>query len=816
MQFLSRLNYAAGHRAPPPFDREQTAGSRLPYAHHIDDRIVALRDGTLMLVMQLGGLLFETADSDALNYRKALRDASLRAIGSSRFAMYHHVLRRRIEPGGQGAFADPFSAHVNAIWQERLASRNLYANELFVTLIRRPMPGRAGIVDRLAGLFGRAGPKGWNGGGADAAIAAECRALDAAGEQLGVAMASYGPRLLSVYDTPGGPCSEVLEFLSALYNAELRPVRLPHGDAGEYLPYRRVSFGLDTLELGRIGELGATGEAPRALAAIVSIKDYPGQTTPGMLDDVLRIPIELVISQSFAFVDRAEGLGRMNLALRRMRASDDEAISLRDELAHAKDDVAAGRAAFGEHHLTIMVRGRDAAEIDAGVAEVQAALTDLGIISVREDVGLEPAFWAQFPGNFKYIARRALIGSANFASFASAHNFPLGRAAGNHWGAAVTLFETTAAGPYHFNFHHGDLGNFTVIGPSGSGKTVIVNFLLAQARRFRPRIVFFDKDRGAELFIRAIGGGYDVLRPGTPSRLNPLQLADTAENRRFLHDWLARLASDGSEPLSAAEQQQIKEAVDANFAAPRACRRLRSFVELFRGGQRPHARDLHARLRPWWGEGEHAWLFDNAEDGVDLSNDTIGFDMTRILDDPLLRTPTMMYLFHRVDERLDGTPAIIVVDEGWKALDDDVFVARIRDWEKTIRKRNGIVGFVTQNAEDALASRIASAIVEQAATQIFTANPKAQAEDYINGFGLTAHEFDLVRTLPDTAHCFLVKHGQDSVVVRLNLAGEEELLTILSGRERVVRLLDEIRVRTGDDPAAWLPELLLAEQLKVA
>ncbi len=182
--------------------------------------------------------------------------------------------------------------------------------------------------------------------------------------------------------------------------------------------------------------------------------------------------------------------------------------------------------------------------------------------------------------------------------------------------------------------------------------------------------------------------------------------------------------------------------------------------------------------------------------------------MTRILDDPLLRTPAMMYLFHRVDERLDGTPAIIVVDEGWKALDDDIFLARIRDWEKTIRKRNGIVGFVTQNAEDALESRISGAIIEQAATQIFTPNPRARAEHYMEGFGLTAHEFEIVRSLPDSARCFLVKHGRDSVVVRLNLAGDEDLLTILSGRERTVRLFDEIRVQTGDDPARWIPELL--------
>ena len=84
--------------------------------------------------------------------------------------------------------------------------------------------------------------------------------------------------------------------------------------------------------------------------------------------------------------------------------------------------------------------------------------------------------------------------------------------------------------------------------------------------------------------------------------------------------------------------------------------------------------------------------------------------MTQILDDPAVRTPTMMYLFHRVEERLDGSPAIIVVDEGWKALDDEVFVRRIKDWEKTIRKRNGIVGFATQSAQDALESKIAQVV----------------------------------------------------------------------------------------------------------
>ncbi|HEX8224924.1 MAG TPA: VirB4 family type IV secretion/conjugal transfer ATPase [Allosphingosinicella sp.] len=787
MQFLSGLTGRGD-----PVARERPAGHHLPYARHVDDHTIETRDGLLMQTIHLRGLLFETADTDELNYRKRLRDAVLQSIGSSRFALYHHIVRRRIDVDFSADYRDDFSRRLDSAWRARLAAKKLYVNELFLTLVRRPLQGRVGGLDRLRGKLRR--------GEAEAAAgsAYELRQLEVARDALIAALGSYEPRLLGVYQTRQGPCSEPLEFLAALYNGEMRPVLLPMQDLGAYLPYRRVSFGQETVELG------PAGATPRGFLGLVSIKDYPGQTAPGMLDELLRLPFELVVTQSFGFVERQAALSRMNLALRRMRSAEDEAVSLRADLATAKDEVAAGRAGFGEHHMTIAIRGDSPGAVDEGAAEAQAALADLGIIAVREEIGLEPAFWAQFPGNFKYIARRGMVSTANFAALASGHNFPLGKAAGNHWGEAITLLETTAAGPYYFNFHQGDLGNFTVIGPSGSGKTVVLNFLLAQARKLSPRIIFFDKDRGAELFIRAIGGRYDLLRAGTPSGLNPLQLEDNALNRRFLIDWLAMLA--GGADID--EMARIKDAVDANFGQPSEHRRLRYLAELFRGGQRPHTADLWSRLKPWWGEGERSWLFDNPIDMTDLSAESVGFDMTQILDDPAMRTPAMMYLFHRVEERLDGSAAIIVVDEGWKALDDDIFVRRIKDWEKTIRKRNGIVGFATQSAQDALESRIASAIIEQAATQIFMANPKARADDYIDGFGLTPHEYELIRTLPDNAHCFLIKHGADSVVARLNLTGERDLLTILSGRERTVRLLDEIRAERGDDPADWIPRLL--------
>lgn len=777
---------------PRVIAREVPAGKHLPYARHVDDVTLETRDGLLMQTIRLGGLLFETADSDELNYRAALRDAMLKAVGSSRFAIYHHVVRRRAEAALDGRFSDEFSRTLDARWRERLAEREMYVNELFLTIVRRPLQGRVGLLDRIRGLAARSVTD------RAANFAVEKRALDAARDALVAALGAYSPRLLSVYATGAGYCSELLEFLSYLYNGEMRPVGLPHGDLGHHLPFRRASFGAEAFELG------ASGAFERKFGAIVSIKDYPAETLPGMFDELYRMPFEMTVSQSFAFVERNEVLGRMNLALRRMRSAEDEALSLRDELVRAKDDVAAGRAGFGEHHTTIAVQASSLDALDLQVAEVIATLADLGLVAVREDIALEPAFWAQFPGNFRYIARKGLVSTANFAGLASLHNFPVGRPRGNHWGEAVTLFETTAAGPYFFSFHQNDLGNFTVIGPSGSGKTVVLNFLLAQARKFAPRIVFFDKDRGAELFIRAIGGQYDRLRAGHPSGLNPLQLDDTPTNRQFLIDWLVLLAG-GADP---GELELIKDALDANFTQPRSHRRLRHLVELLRGATRPRPGDLYARMRPWWGAGERAWLFDNEADLTDLSAGTVGFDMTALLDDPTVRTPALLYFFHRVEDRLDGTPAIIVVDEGWKALDDDVFVRRIKDWEKTIRKRNGIVGFATQSAQDALESRIASAIVEQAATQIFMVNPKARAEDYIDGFGLTPHEFELVRTLPDASHCFLIKHGHESVVARLNLSGERDLLTILSGREATVRLFDELSSKTGLDPTAWMKPLL--------
>ncbi|HEX8366921.1 MAG TPA: VirB4 family type IV secretion/conjugal transfer ATPase, partial [Allosphingosinicella sp.] len=339
MQLVPALN-----ADPKTAAREQPVGKHLPYARHVDDFTIETRDGMLMQVIQLRGLLFETADSDEINYRKRLRDAMLQAVGSSRFALYHHIVRRRIDAELSADYADGFSKTLDEAWRLRLSAKHLYVNDLFLTLVRRPLQGKVGIAERVRAALGRATKSN------ETNIGYELRQLVGGRDALMAALASYGPRLLGVYETAHGPCSEPLEFLSTLYNGETRPVLLPSQDLGDYLPYRRISFGQETVELG------PAGATPRSFTGIVSIKDYPGQTVAGMLDELLRLPFELTVSQSFGFVERQAALSRMNLALRRMRSAEDEAVSLRAELSNAKDEVAAGRAGFGEHHMTIALR----------------------------------------------------------------------------------------------------------------------------------------------------------------------------------------------------------------------------------------------------------------------------------------------------------------------------------------------------------------------------------------------------------------------------------------------------------------------------
>src|SRR5207244_8602202 len=232
-----------------------------------------------------------------------------------------------------------------------------------------------------------------------------------------------------------------------------------------------------------------------------------------------------------------------------------------EELKVGLDALSSNEFVMGDHHFSLQVLCDvpDCDQEDVGslslkllneqVALARALLADTGMIVAREDLALEAAFWAQLPGHFSMRSRKAPITSRNFAAMVPFHNFPVGRATGNHWGEALTVLVTSARSPFHFSLHASDptdpeggsrkdTGHTLICGPTGSGKTVFIGFLIAMLSRQGATQVVFDKDRGLEILIRALGGEYCPLKNGQATGFNPLKLPPTALNVEFLKSWL--------------------------------------------------------------------------------------------------------------------------------------------------------------------------------------------------------------------------------------------------------------------------------------
>lgn len=776
--------------------REMGISAHVPYLRHVDPETLVTKSGSLIQVIKLGGLPFQTMDQAEVNARFFNRNTMIKALGSSRFALYSTIIRRRIEPQIDGNFDIPFVAELSGRYMESLRAKSMYVNELYVSVIRRPMTGKIGLVDKIFDALRKV-----NSGEESRAEAVK----DLSRFVSGVVgdLASYGAEVLTCVDRQGGKYSEVIEFVAKILSGgEEIEMPLPRMAISEAVGTRRPFFGRNALEIQGL----AIGTA--RLGAMLSMKEYPPYATPGMLDGLLRLPYEFIATQSFAIEDRESVREAIEKIARQVAGSDEAGTSVEDDVEAGRDKAASGEVIFGKHHFSLCAFAEDMLSLNKAITDISSELSRMSIVTVREDLNMEAAFWAQLPGNFSYIARSSLISSLNYAGLFSAHNFPSGKTKKLHWGTPIALLETTSQTAYYFNFHVDDVGNFTVMGPTGSGKTVVLSFLMANALRVnpRPRCVFFDKDNGGEIFVTALGGRYETMTPGVPTGFAPLQLEDTPHNRAFAKTLVAYMLKPSDAELSAEENEVIANAVDDVFSkVPRQERVLECLDEGLRGRLNAGVGDLPGRLREWTDRDNKGWLFNNPTDELDFSQTIIGFDMTQILSDPRTRTAALLYVFHRIQEVLNGDPALIFLDEGWKLLDDPVFTAYIKDMLKTIRKQNGIMGFGTQSAADVVNSSIANTLIEQTQTNIFFPNAKADVSSYREYFGLTAKEFRYIKEADKNSRTFLIKHASDSIIARLDLSKMPDIVKVLSGRTETVREARVLRERYGNDPADWLP-----------
>ena len=779
----------------------------IPLSAHVSPTVLKTTGGDYLLVWHLGGLPFVGREEWEIEHRHNTFNRMLQTLRAPDFvnvAFWVHDVRRRRSISTEGRFDQAFNQDLSDQYFSGLSTQKIMQNELYITMMYRPVVSGKRFVEKSADTRQLQAQQ-------DQAVA---KIQELAGNVEAV-LKDYSPYRLGMYEAKNGVVfSEVLEFFGFLLNRIDEPVPVLQAPVYDYLPVSRHVFSSKTGDF-----VVNTPSGANHFGAILNIKEYTEATYPGILNGLKYLDFEYVVTHSFSPMGRQDALKVLDRTKGMMISSGDKAVSQIIELDQAMDQLASGNFVLGEYHFILALYAESQEKLAQNVATARAELSNAGFVSTKEDLAVASSFYSQFPGNWKYRTRLANVSSLNFLGLSPLHNFAAGKKGNNPWGESVTTLQTTNGQPYYFNFHathpaENSLGekaiaNTMVIGKSGTGKTALINFLLSQVQKLKPAptIFFFDKDRGAEIFVRACGGNYLALENGQPTGFNPFHCERNEANCQFLVDLIKVLA--GKHQYTAREDEDIFRAVDNMLDTPLHLRNMTNFQKSL-----PNMGDdgLFSRLRKWTAGNALGWVFDNPIDTIDLQKaNIIGFDYTEIIDNPEVRVPVINYLLHRLEALIDGRPLIYVMDEFWKILDGSGGLKEFaKNKQKTIRKQNGLGIFATQSPEDALASDISAALIEQTATLILLPNPNASREDYVDGLKLTDAEYQVVKALDERSRCFLVKQGHAANVCQLNLRGMDDALAVISAStdniEIMHRVLQEQAHAEGVSPDELRPD----------
>jgi len=794
---------------------DESAAVHIPYTSHVTEQIVKTYNGYVM-AFKLSGIGFENADDDQLNNWHERLNVFYRNISKPNISIWQTVIRHRENTYPDGQFEPGFAHNLNEKYKQRIAQETLMVNDIYVAIVYRPQPGKIGktAMNFLRHINSDALKQ------EQEEALEECHKLQ---QHVSASLSRYDPEPLGIYQQGAHCFSSLLEYFGLLINGEWQRVLLPRSPLNEVLATTRLLFGSEAMEYRTTTET--------RVAAFLGIKEYPTPSIVGMFNPLMSVPFSFVLTQSFTFINKAVAQNLLGHQYNRMVNVGDLAISQSEELKSALDQLSSNEFVMGDHHFSLQVQAdvfegvKEAEnlsrlrELNNNVALAKTILGDTGMTVAREDLAIEAAFWAQLPGNFALRPRLSPITSRNFSAMAPFHNFPVGRATGNHWGDAMAVLVSNAKSNYYFSLHASDpkdptggskkdVGHTSIYGQVGSGKTVLIGFLVCMNRKLDVTQVIFDKDYGLEILIRALGGCYLAIQNKKKTGFNPLQLDSTPGNTEFMSQWLQQLAKNPNRPLTVRESKDLEKSLQGTLALEQKYRRLSRLIEFL---DKRDPEGLYARLSKWCEDtgGEYAWVFDNERDsvsGIMDKNATIGFDVTDFIDNKTTCTPITMYLFHLTKGLMDGRRLICWMDEFWKLLGDPTFQDFAKDGLKTARKKNGAVAFATQSVGDGLDSPIARDIVEQTATKIFFPNGEARPEEYIDVLGLSEREYLLIKQeLEPGSRQFLVKQGNSSVVCELDLKGFDFELDVISGRSHNVEIVRNIIAQVGDNPADWLP-----------
>lgn len=406
--------------------------------------------------------------------------------------------------------------------------------------------------------------------------------------------------------------------------------------------------------------------------------------------------------------------------------------------------------AFGHLTTTITVADPDRGRVEEKLRGVERIVNGLGFTSIREGVNAVEAWLGSLPSQVYANVRQPLVHTLNLAHLMPLSSVWAGPACNAHLGGPPLLHaETSGSTPFRLSTHVGDVGHMMIVGPTGAGKSVLLALLALQFRRYAgAQVTIFDKGASARAAVLAMGGAHHALGLGGEGdgageggiAFQPLRQIDQAEERAWAATWIAALLAGEAVAVTPEVKGALWSALTSLASAPREERTMTGLSLLLQSAP------LRAALAPYTLEGPFGRLLDAAEDDLALA-DVICFETEALMGQAGVVAPVLTYLFHRLEERFDGRPTLLILDEAWVFLDHPLFAARIREWLKVLRKKNVSVIFATQSLADIADSPIAPAIIESCPQRIFLPNDRAiepQSASAYARFGLNARQVELI------------------------------------------------------------------------
>ncbi|RDU62116.1 type IV secretion system protein VirB4 [Helicobacter didelphidarum] len=772
----------------------------IPYSSLITDSVVMSKDCMFLTTWRLEGVSFECEDDDSLDSFNNRLNMLFMAFANEPISFYVHNCRHSTEDKLTSAFNNTFLSEVDKKYFESFQKGTLQKNSLYFTIVFNAIKTK---VEKSSFLKHSLEKKYKELKGLLQIFAEYCAKIESN-------LSSFKPIRLKTYIKDDVKYSKQLEFYNYLIGGRFYPIRVLNSPLNEYLMgnLQDIAFNHDMVQLNY-------NDDTKQFARAIEIKDYRENTYAGILDILMYLKINYIITQSFSPLARVEAKAALSKQKKQLISSEDDSMSQIEELDYALDSLASGNISFGKYHFSIIVFGESVKECRENTNDIITSLNDLGFNVTLANIALPATYFAQFPCNFALRPRINLISSLNYSSLIGLHNFSVGKRDKNCWGEACTILKTPNGAPYYLNFHQSSnkddfgklfLANTLIIGQSGGGKTVFMNFLVNQMMKYASKdsfpldtpeekkkfsLVYLDKDKGALANILCAGGRYISIENGVPTGFNPFMIESTQANIRNLQELIKLLVTRKGEILTTKEEKKINDAI--NFIMTQFAQDERKYpISLLLENITEDFNDdnsLKARLNAFKKGNQFGWVFDNEKDNLDFP-DTInlfGIDGTEFLDDKDVSAILCYYILWRVMDLADGRRLCIDIDEAWKWLENEVVAEEVKNKFKTIRKQNGMLRLGTQSVEDFLRLSISKSLIEQSATMIFLSNPKAQEKDYMQGLNLSREEYEIIRDFDPASRQFLVKRQDEKVICTLDLSslGATNLKILSTGTQDI-------------------------------